>query len=67
MVSLQVLGVEEEWESLKYEHIDWNDIVEAEVSGNSDALSLLRFVHWPACWALVAIFLHLTFTFQEKI
>lgn len=44
MLSHQVLGleVEEEWESLKYEHIDWNDIIEAELSGNSDALTFLR-------------------------
>lgn len=45
MVSHQVLELEEEWDGLKYEHIDWNDIIEAEISGNSDALSLLRFVH----------------------
>lgn len=42
MVSHQ--DVEGEWKKLKYEHIDWYDIVEAEMSGNSDALSMLRFV-----------------------
>ena len=33
---------EDSWDGLQFEHIDWNDIAEAEFSGDSDALSLLR-------------------------
>ena len=33
---------EENWEGLQFEHIDWNDIVEAELRGDSDALLLLK-------------------------
>lgn len=33
---------EENWEGLQFEHIDWNDIVEAEQKGDTDALLLLR-------------------------
>lgn len=27
---------------LQFEHIDWNDIVDAELSGDQDALEVLR-------------------------
>lgn len=33
------------WESLiQFEHVDWNDIVEAEMSGDSAALLTLKLV-----------------------
>ncbi len=32
------------WKGLRYEHVDWNDIVEAELTGDTDALLLLRCV-----------------------
>jgi hypothetical protein len=44
MVS-RVPVLDEEWETLVCEHVDWNDIVEAELSDNaasaSDELSFL--------------------------
>ena len=33
---------EQEWKGLQYEHVDWNDIIEAEMSGKPEALRLLR-------------------------
>lgn len=40
-----ISGEELEWEALmQFEHVDWNDIIDAEMSGNSDALLLLKLV-----------------------
>lgn len=35
-----------EWDSftLQYEHIDWNDIVDAELAGDSETLLQLKLV-----------------------
>lgn len=44
-VSHQALPIplkELEWENLQYEHIDWNDVFEAEMAGDIDGLSSLR-------------------------
>ena len=39
---MQVQDKKQEWMDLQYEHIDWNDIIDAEMSGDVDALLLLR-------------------------
>lgn len=35
-------GLSSEKMELEFEHIDWNDIMEAELSGDQDALAKLR-------------------------
>ena len=35
------MSLDQEWE-LQYEHIDWNDIVDAELEGDSQALEDLK-------------------------
>lgn len=45
MASYQSLDEGIEWSLIpRFDHIDWNDIVEAELSGDSEALSLLQLV-----------------------
>ena len=44
-MALQLLEEEVAWEGLmRYEHVDWNDLVDAEMSGDPDALLSLKLV-----------------------
>lgn len=44
MFGVQAVEEDLDWGSSQFEFIDWNDIVDAEMSGDSDTLLSLRLI-----------------------